>query len=124
MPYKIEYEPRGVVVHWSGVATGQEAQSYLNDLQSDYRFEGLKYAVHDYRSCEAVRFDRGDAELIAAYDYAGAQSRFGTAIRVAIVSESPDLMEQVIAYAQCGLSPNPIMMFSDMDHALEWAHQL
>lgn len=120
MPYRAKFETDGVLVRWSGHMTTKELLGYLGELHAHERFERVRYEIHDFRSCESVHFDKSEAELAAAVDYAGSHSSHGAIMNIAVVARDPAVAEGIRAYTEPGLSPYPLRIFPDLEAAKAW----
>ncbi len=48
MPYHVEWEDRGVYVHFHGISDANEVMAMLEEVAADERFDDLRYHISDY----------------------------------------------------------------------------
>ena len=116
MPFEILWEPKGAYKKVHGVVTAQEFMRSITELQSDLRFDRLKYTINDFSGAAALRITESDIHDYAAMGIGAAHSNPG--IKIAIVSDDPEIVAMVRLYAR--LSPYQTEFFGDMDGARAW----
>jgi hypothetical protein len=116
MPFEIFWEPKGAYKKVHGVVTAQEFMRSITELQSDPRFDRLKYTINDFTGAQALRITESDIHHYAAMGIGAANSNPG--IRIAIVADNPEIVAMVRVYAS--LSPYQTEFFGDMASARAW----
>ena len=81
-------------------------------------YDRYHYSVHDFSQCLEFSCDLADMEYSAAIDAAAA--RTNRRVKVAVVSDLPEVLEAAKAYWDNGLSPYPLRTFSTLEDARAW----
>jgi hypothetical protein len=120
MAYSIHWEPIGVYRKYRGHVTGDELLASIQLVESDARFDALRYAINDCLDVES--FDISDSAIrkIAAIDQAAALSNPN--IRVAVVATD----QQIHALAQLYAAQQPTYptaIFHELDTARLWIRE-
>ena len=96
--------------------TAQEFMRSITELQSDARYDRLKYCINDLTGAQALRVTESDINHYAAMGIGAANSN--PHIRIAIVAGNPEIVAMVRVYAS--LSPYQLECFGNMDSARAW----
>jgi hypothetical protein len=118
MPYEHIWEPDGVVRRFWGHVTSAEIAGSAEHVEADCRFDDLHYVINDFSDCISVDMPDAIIEEIAAKDGAAANSN--SRIRIAVVSDHPDVLQIADAYMAQSLSPYVAKNFGSMEAARTW----
>ena len=118
MPYRNEWEPRGVLKRFTGHITADEILQSVVEIEADPRFDELRYVINDMLDVTGVDAHMSHADEIAAID--GAAARSNANIRVAIVATRADVLALSRRYAESDLNRYPTRIFSTMAEARAW----
>lgn len=118
MPYIHTWESRGVVCRFSGHVTATEVSESADRIQGDRRFDALRCVLNDFRDCTSVDMPRTMIEEIAAKD--GAAALTNSEIRIAVVSDHPDVLRIFDHYMAEALSPWVAKNFGSIAAARAW----
>jgi hypothetical protein len=116
---ELHWEPRGVVKRFSGHVTGGDLLAPVIGIESDVRFEQLRYVINDLLDVQSFVVTRADVEDIAAQDIGAAATN--SKIKVAIVAVGPEVIDLVEQYVKAADGAYPTATFSTMEEAREWA---
>ena len=119
MGFKLHWERRGVVKHFSGVVTGNDIANSLNDVHGGDEFDPLHFVINDFREVKDIDFSGLDIEYIAALDKAAFITN--PSIKVAIVTADPRILDIAAQYANSPLNVYPTRLFDNMVAAELWA---
>jgi hypothetical protein len=119
MPYSITLEKYGFFTKWYGTATTAEVIQMQEQAHADPKFDFIHYSIHDFSECDALAYEQGSFDYIAAIDAAASQSN--SLIKIAIITTNPAIAEGIKSYQSPGLSPFPMRLFTNVDEAREWA---
>jgi hypothetical protein len=120
MPYKINWEPRGVLTQWWGHSTTAEMLKMQEHVHAHPNFDDIRYSIHDFTQCESYCSpDEGDVDYSAAIDAAASVTNWQ--VKIAIVSTSDDVINIVSQYVETGISNYPVRFFPTLQDAREWA---
>ena len=118
MCHQIDWEQQRVSVVYSGHCTEAEVLDVVIKLQSDYRFDALRHALHDFRRCESMSASSEALEELAARNRGAAVSN--SRLRIAVIADRPDVHAMLDRFASIGLSPYPLLSFADAESANGW----
>ncbi len=65
MPYKIIWEPEGVVFKWSGKCTYEENLNANGKIYGDKRFSTIYYQIGDFLEADTSGFTKNNVKVIA-----------------------------------------------------------
>lgn len=119
MGYRLDWESRGVVKHFSGVVTGKDISRSLNEVHGSDQFDVLRFSINDFTQVDEIDFADFDVEYIAALDKAAFLTN--PFIRVAIVALDPRVKAIAQQYANSPLNAYPTQLFDNLADALHWA---
>lgn len=120
MPYRIDWEPFGVVKTFFDTVTHDEIFSCLTTVEADPRFDELRFVINDFTAVgHYAAHSSEDAHEVAAIDRAA--SLTNPRIIIAIVATHPDMVALCEGYAQSPLNPYPTRIFDTMAAARAWA---
>jgi hypothetical protein len=121
LPFKVEWEPRGVVVRNFGLVTRADGDFTSEALSSDPRLTSIDYVIVDFRDASEFRF-AGPAE-----------TEYSSAVTIGAAQSIPDLVAAFIhpdsdvrLQMEPVLSrfPFPTSWFDTEDAAREWIMQV
>lgn len=119
MGYRIIWEsPQGVVKRHFGQLTGAEVLAANTKIESDPRFDSLRYVINDFLDCTGVTVSAPEIEEIAAIDHSAAL--INRNIRIAIVATHPEVEAASKAYANDTLTAYTTRIFGTMADARAW----
>lgn len=118
MPYKINWDKSGVVIHFIGHVNDKELISMAAGLQGDPRFDELRYIVADYSCCTKFSVTPEGLEYVIATSAASALSN--NKIRVAIVSATPEIVTAADLFITSPLTLFPVRTFQILEAAYKW----
>ena len=118
MCHQIDWEERRVSVVYSGHCTEAEVLDVVIKLQSDYRFDALRHALHDFRRCESMSGSSEALEELAARNRGAAASN--SRLRIAVIADRLDVLAMLDRFASIGLSPYLLLAFADAESAKGW----
>ena len=118
MAFKLIWQERRVTIRYSGHVSDVQTGMASRLIQGDPRSDGLREILHDGRECTSFIFSEAIIEEIAAIDGAAAMST--PKLRIAVISDRPDVIAAVDYYASLELSPFPVRVFADLQAANHW----
>ena len=118
MPYAIIHEAQGILVKWRGHASSADVVRMQEQAHANPNYERFRYSIHDFSECVGFSCDLADMEYSAAIDAAAA--RINQRVKVAVVTNLPEVLQAAQAYWDNGLSPYPIRTFSTLEDARTW----
>jgi hypothetical protein len=119
MPYSVILEKNGFFTKWHGTVTTAEVIQMQEQAHAEPRFDFIHYSIHDFSECEALTYEQGSFDCIAAIDAAASKSN--SQIKIAIITNNPAIAEAIKSYQNPGLSPFPMRLFANEDEARAWA---
>jgi hypothetical protein len=122
MPFEISWLSQGIITHWTGIAHSREVVKFIENIQSNPKFDDLKFSIHDYLRCEKIVFDENDMDYVGALDKAGAETNPN--IKVAIIAKHPEVIAMVRGYKRLELTPYETEIFDDLNHVVNWLGSL
>ncbi|URI07926.1 hypothetical protein MW290_04895 [Aquincola tertiaricarbonis] len=96
MPYELSWEPRGVVVTYSGNLLHEELLERHQQIAADARFDDLRYAIVDTLPTQSLSLSRADVEEVDAFLRGPACTNPN--IRVVFVATHPDVLRALADY--------------------------
>ncbi|MBS1132336.1 MAG: hypothetical protein H6R16_3338 [Proteobacteria bacterium] len=119
MAYKISWDsPQGVVKRYFDQVTGAEVLAANTKVESDSRFDHLRYVINDFLGCTGLTVSLPEIEEIAAIDYSAAL--INPNIRIAMVATLPEVVAAANAYANDPLTTYTARVFTTMAEARTW----
>lgn len=118
MAFRMIWQERRVTIKYSGHVSDVQIGMAARLIQGDPRSDGLHEILHDGREGTSFSFSEAIIEEIAAIDGAFAMSV--PKLRIAIVTERPDVIAAVDHYTGLELSPFPVRVFADIEAAERW----
>jgi hypothetical protein len=118
MSFELFWEPKGVVIRFSGEVVRSDAQKATAVYEGDSRFDELEFVIADYCAIFACAAGPSDLELVGAMD-SGAM-RPNPRIRKAIVTTLPEMIAMAEPYRRVLQSPVPTETFSTRADARAW----
>lgn len=96
MPFELAWEPRGVVITYSGFLVPEEILECHRRIAADARFDDLRFAIVDTLPVESISLSRADVGEIDAF--LRGPARTNPNIRVALVVTHPDVRRALLFY--------------------------
>lgn len=96
MPFELAWEPRGVVITYSGMIVAEEVLDCHRRIAADARFDDLRYAIVDTLPVRSISMSDADVEEIDAYLRGPAFTNPN--IAVAFVATLPDVLRALTYY--------------------------
>ena len=121
MGYEITWETRGACKRFFGHVTGAELMRSVEEIESDPRFDSVRYVVNDFLAVESFSVSEENVLTISAID--GAASITNPNIKVAIVATDDRVRAMAELYANSPLNTYPTRIFTNMDAARDWVVQ-
>ena len=122
MGYEVVWEqPAGVIKRHFGLVTGRDLLGAVRETEGDSRFDTLRYVINDFRDCTGLAVSPAEVQEIAALD--GAAARTNPRIRIAVVTDLPEVMATAKAYADDPLTPFVTRVFASMEEARRWVRE-
>jgi hypothetical protein len=118
MPYKIIWEPQGVIKYHFGVVTGIELMQAVVATEADERFDNIRYVINDFLDCTGLSVSGPEVEEIAAIDEAASINNPN--IRIAVVTTLPEVVAIATQYGDSTMNAYPTRIFTSMDAARQW----
>jgi hypothetical protein len=118
MTYQIEWEPRGVIKRFFGQVTDHDMLQSVLDIESDRRFDDLRYAISDFSGITGSSVGISTIEDIAIADKGA--SRSNPSIRIAVVTTSAEIRLLAERYAGSPLNAYETRIFASEDEARSW----
>jgi len=118
MTYKIEWKHRGVIKRFFGHVTDHNMLQSVLDIESDRRFDDLRYAISDFSGITGSSVGMSTIEDIAIADKGA--SRSNPSIRIAVVTTSPEIRLLAECYAGSPLNAYETRIFARIDEARRW----
>ena len=118
MSYRLYWQPRGLVRHFSGEVTAAEMLAAVNAAAADPRFDDLRYIVDDYLDCTGNVANAVEMEEVLAIE--NAARSFNRRLRIAIIADQPDVARLMDCYIHGLPEKIPHKLFSTRDAAMAW----
>jgi hypothetical protein len=121
MAFELVWEPRGVWRKFSGTLTPEDLIASVDIVQSDARFDSLRYSINDFLAVENA------AELAAGVDLVLAKAIGGAHSNPKLVMAIVATRGTVAAHARAFLRPDfpyPVKLFENIDDARAWLRGL
>lgn len=121
MPYRIDWEPRGVYKKYTGRVTGQEFIQAVQAVNASPDFQNYHYVINDFSDCIEFDLSAGqfDDALAAAIGAHAINPKFVAAF-VAPGAAHLDTLETLSAKANAHLRT---AVFSNLKDARRWVDQ-
>jgi hypothetical protein len=118
MPYRLDWEPRGLVLHFSGRISGKDPEQATIEYERDIRFDDLLYVIADYSQIEGCHAMPADIDEVLLRDTGAKYSNPN--IRKAVVTTSPEVIAMANRYKKEGEVVFPVKVFPKMKEARDW----
>ena len=119
MSYENIWEKHGVYRKCSGRVTGKEILQAVQEVESDNRFDLIRYVINDFLDVTEVDVSFEEIKLIAAIDNAAALTNPN--IKVAQVTINSGIEDLAKFYSdRPGNNRYPSKLFLSLDEAREW----
>ena len=118
MAFEIAWEPRGVCKRYFGYVTDEELLQSLIKVESDHRFDTLRFVINDFLEVESFAVTEDNVLLIAAIDKAA--SLTNPNIGIAIVATDMQIQALAKLYATSSLNVYPTEIFPSVAEARAW----
>lgn len=96
MPFELAWEPRGVVITYSGLIVAEDVLECHRRIAADVRFDDLRYAIVDTLPVRSISLSGADVEEIDAFLRGPACTN--PSIRVAFVATHPNVQRALKYY--------------------------
>ena len=119
MNYKTTWTTKGVIITFSDVVACEELFQAVDEINSDPRFDEIRYQIRDYTKITEFNVDVECVTKIAAWDKAAAMSNPN--MKIAIVTT--DSVMQILSslyLAEIFMSHWEGKIFNTMDEAQQW----
>lgn len=120
MAHLISWEKQRVCVSYSGQCSDDDILRVVIQLQADIRFDSTYQALHDFTECEGMSCAKKNLALeeLAARNSGAARSN--KKLRIAVVTDRPDVLAMLQTFEDFELSPYPIRVFRNTESANAW----
>lgn len=118
MAFELLWEPRGVYKRFYGYVTDAELMEAVVTIESDARFDGLRFVINDFLGIEGFSVSEDNVLTISAID--NAASRTNPNIKIAVVATDQRVHELANIYADSPLNAYPTEIFPNPDAARTW----
>ena len=118
MPFKIEWEEKGVYSTLWGSCSIADVMSILQTIESDTRFRSLRYNLVNYLEVTESNGSKEDVAEVSALNYA--QSLSNSRLVRAIVATDPKILALVQGWIAISDTPELLGVFSTLMEAREW----
>ena len=122
MGYEIIWESRGACKRFFGHVTDDELMQCLISIESDSRFDDLRYVVNDFLKVESFAVSEESVRVMSAIDKAASSTNPN--IRIAIVATDAQIQAMAKLYAHSPLNVYPTEIFQDIGEARGWLAQV
>ncbi len=119
MPYEMIWEPKGVHRRYYGHTNDQEIFESTIITEGSERFDALRYILIDFLAIESlVSTNPAFIPEISAIDSAAAKTN--PCIKLAVVTEHPEIWKLAEAYRAHPLCSYPLEIFTSLADARAW----
>ncbi len=118
MGYELSWTQKGVFRRFFGNVTSDELLRSVVEVEGDYRFDDLRYAILDFRECTGYSISSEMMESIAAID--GAAAMVNPKIRIAVIATSSEMIALAQEYIDSPFNAYPTRIFATLDEAKVW----
>lgn len=118
MSYELVWEPQGVTSRYAGVFSRNDLSFSVRRIHGDYRFDDLRFVIHDCLDVESISATFADIDEVAATDKAAALTN--PRIVVAFVSTQPSITSLAHRYAYSEMNAYPTRVFPSRLEARSW----
>lgn len=122
MSYELIWEPRGVLRKFTGNLTFSDVMSSSVTVESDPRFDDIRYVISDFSGVKTTEIGRDDIAEIVAIDAAAARSN--KRIQGAVVVADGTMLTLVLDYVNSPMNTYPVFFFGSLESARSWATDL
>ena len=121
MAFDIAWEPRGVWRRYHGTLTPGNLSASVDVVQSDERYDTLRYSINDFLAVENVE------EVAFILDQVLAKAIGGAFSNPQLVMDIVAREDSVLSHARMFLMPDfpyPVKLFDNLDAARAWLRGL
>ena len=118
MPYQIVWRDKGIYIQQTGMATDEAGINIVKECLQDYRFEEIRYALIDMTACEGISLSSSFSYDSAVLSYKA--SMINNDIKVALVTDMPEILAFIEEYEKVDLPKHPIRIFGNLEDARKW----
>lgn len=124
MAIRIEWETRGVLVHFEDEVDFSQVTDYQKDFYEDPRSDRCRYAIFDCRYLRSFNLTEEDLGNISVLTASGAALVSGLK-QVFVANQEATIrsLEQYIELCQSLETPRSFQIFSDMESARAWVER-
>lgn len=125
MPFTAEWKDKGYYVNFTGIVTTEEVTEVSNAMESDPRFDDLRYFIANYLEIDGLEFDVDNiAQVISQHAKINAAASLSNPfIKRAVVTTDETIMafaNLYIAESKTEKSAWQLKVFSTMAEAEQW----
>jgi hypothetical protein len=121
MPFDVTWEPHGVCKRYWGFVDGAELLQSVAEVQSDPRFDGIRFIINDYLDVVSADVSEKTITLVKAAKL-GARV-FHPRICIALVTTDEAIKDLLDPLVSGPLKPYPTEIFGALSDAREWAKE-
>lgn len=118
MAFEIAWELRGVCKRFFGHVTDEELMQSLIKVESDHRFDTLRFVINDFLEVEGFAVTEDNVLLLAAIDKAAALTNPN--IVIAVVATDAQIQALARLYATSPMSVYSTEIFPNLAEARAW----
>ncbi len=118
MPYRLDWEGKGVYWKYYGNVSGKEIIEASTAIYGDQRFDTLKYKLVDFLAVETIKMDEDEVALIAYQHLAAEKCNPYVKSAIVIKPSGSELANNFAAFFSD--SHWEVQIFQDMDEANNW----
>jgi len=121
MPYKIQWEEKGVYIKSIGVITAKENVQINGEIYGKKNFDTIEYQISDILDADLSIFNEKDISIISQLDFSA--SVWNKKLKVAHITKDPELIRLIKQYEKkMGESGWEFMIFDTVEKARKWVN--
>lgn len=119
MPYKIQWEEKGVYVKSSGIVSAKDNLQLNGELYGNKNFDTIEYQISDLLDADLSIFNEKDISVISQLDFSA--SVWNKNLKVVHITKNTELIRLIKKYEQkMEKSGWQFMIFDTVDEARKW----
>jgi hypothetical protein len=118
MPYRIEWEPKGAIKHFWGKVSFDDVYQSESEIQSSPKFDNLRFVMSVFEGDAGITLSNTESDLILALRLGAMHTN--PRLKYAYVSGNDTARIRVEETVKKSNSAFPVMMFGNIDDAMEW----
>jgi len=122
MAYTLTWEDSGIFRRYFGDVSIAERRASFDRICGDPRFDGLRYAITDYRDVGKYEITKNATMEIAAMHIGPLFTN--SRISIAAVTDRPDIVAAIQDFMALGIISAPYRIFQTVEEAREWIESM